>query len=253
MWKKQTLQHSPTVRHSLEANLRGEVSPFNLSAFGVKIGVHNWSHGIEEKSNKYLSPENAVKVFMQKLNDGADSNRPQGEQDVVAVMVATSDIDSFISTLEQVAILLPEPVFKQAYDYAKSSKSLADTKMVKTPQITHPAFAKPADITPQSARELQGIMRNVASSAVSGGDPTAIIEQLKQRKAERQAQNQQRIEKLLNASAQVYGFTARGFLPEIAASMNKNVPNASHIFTACICFIGDDLSNIRGMMRDVTE
>lgn len=252
MWLQQRLQHSPRVQHAIAANQRGEVSPFSLSVTGVKIGVHNWSHGITEKSNKYLSPENAVKVFVQKLTDYADANRPKGVQDVVCVMVATPDIDSFIATLEQVAILLPEPVFKQAYDYAKSSKALADTKMVKTPPIAHPAFAQSADITPQSARELQSIMRNVVAGAMSAasGDPTAIIDQLKQAKARRAAENQQKVQKILNANAVVYAFKGRGELEQIALQINKNVPDASHVFTACVCFIGNNLANIAEMLHD---
>ncbi|MCT8823052.1 hypothetical protein [Glaesserella parasuis] len=255
MWKKQRLQHSPQVKASLEANLRGDISPFSLSTNGVKIGVHNWSHGIEEKSNKYLSPENAVKVFMQKMTDYADVNLPKGVQDVVCVMVATSDIDTFIDTLNNVAVLLPEPTFKQACDYAKSSKTLADTKMIKTPQIAHPAFAKPADITPQSARELQSIMRNVVSGAMSAtaGDVSAVMAQLAQRKAERQAQNQQKIMRLLHTQATLYAFKARGELAQIAGQMNKNVPNASHIFTAAVCFIGANLNAIAGMLNDITS
>ncbi|MGX2949384.1 hypothetical protein ACWIUA_00550 [Ursidibacter sp. B-7004-1] len=252
MWQLRRLQHSPQVRQSLEANQRGEVSPFNLTSQGVKIGVHNWSHGIEEKSNKYLSPENAVKVFVKKLTDYADSNRPRGIQDVICIMVTTPDIEDFIAMLEKVAVLLPEPAFKQAYDYARSSKTLADTKMIKTPQIVSPAFAQSADITPQSARELQSIMRNVVSSATSAsaGDPSQIIEQLLQLKAEKQLKNQQKIDKILNTSAVVYAFSARGELAEVATLMDKNIPDASHIFTACVCFIGQNLTNILGMLNE---
>lgn len=252
MWKQQRLQHSPQARAALAANMRGEASPFNLSATGVKIGAHNWTHGIEERSNKYLSPENAVKVFVKKLTDYADPNLPKGEQDIVCVMVTAQEIDSFIATIENVAVLLPEPVFKQACDYAKSSKSLNDTKMVKTPQITSPAFAKEADITPQSSRMLQSIMRNSASAAQSGvaGDPLAKIEALKAVKARREAENQQKVEKLLNAQATVYGFSAHGEPAQIALELEKNLPNGTHIFTACVCFIGKDLNTIRGMLND---
>lgn len=252
MWQTYQLQHSRKVQESLAANLRGEVSPFDLSVTGIKIGVHNWSHGIEEKSNKYLSPENAVKVFCQKLTDYADPNRPKGVQEVVVIMVATAEIDAFIATLEQVAILLPEPAFKQAYDYAKSSKTLADTKMIKAPPITSPAFAKAADITPQSAREMQSVMRNVVAGAMSAatGDPSAVIEMLKEAKARRQAENQQKVSKILNAKAAVFGFKGRGELAEIALQMNKAVPNASHIFTAAVCFIGQNLANLAEMLNE---
>lgn len=252
MWQVYRLQHNNKVKQSLAANLRGEISPFSLSATGLKIGVHNWTHGIEEKSNKYLSPENAVKAFSKKFTDFADPNLPRGRQDVVVVMVTSTTIDGFIATLEKVALLLPEPTFKQAYDYAKSSKTLADTKMIQTPPISSPAFAKPADITPQSARELESIMRNVVAGAASaaGGDPSAVIAMLKEAKARRQAENQQKVEKMLNTQAEVYGFKVSGELSEIASQLNKNLPDAGHIFTACVCFIGATLSTIAEMLNE---
>lgn len=252
MWQRYQLQHNRKVQQSLAANLRGEISPFDLSVSGIKIGVHNWSHGITEKTNKYLSPENAARVFQQKLQDNADPNRPKGAQEVVGIMVASADIDGFIATLEQVAILLPEPTFKQAYDYAKSSKTLADTRMVKTPPIVSPAFAKPGDITPQSSREMQSVMRNVIAGAgsASGGDPAAVITQLQAVKARRKAENQQKVAKILSANATVFGFKRRGSLDELALMMGKNVPDARHVFTAAVCFIGQNLTNLAEMLHD---
>ena len=63
-----------------------------------------------------------MKALAAKLVDYADSNRPKGVQDVVVIMVTSSNIDQFIAELENVRELLPEPTFKQALDYAKSSK-----------------------------------------------------------------------------------------------------------------------------------
>lgn len=207
MWQQQTLQHSPQAREALEANLRGEQSPFDVS--GLKIGVHNWSHGLETKSGRYLSPENANKAFIAKMTDYADPNRPSGEIDVVVIMVTAANIEQFIAQMENVMLLLPEPDFKQAYDYAKAHQKLAETKMVKTPQIASPAFGQENDITPQSGRALQAIMRSTVANVMSG-DPFAAIDALLQQKARRQAENQQKVEKLLHTSAQVYAFQDRG-------------------------------------------
>ncbi|KMK52030.1 hypothetical protein RO21_03145 [[Actinobacillus] muris] len=248
MWQKQTLQHSSQAREALEANLRGEQSPFDVSLTGLKIGVHNWSHGLETKSGRYLSPENANKAFITKMTDYADPNRPRGELDVVVIMVTAANIEQFIAQMENVMILLPEPAFKQAYDYAKSHQKLAETKMVKTPQIANPAFGQESDITPQSGRALQAIMRSTVANVMSG-DPFAAIDALLQQKARRQAENQQKVEKLLHTSAQVYAFQDRGVLDVIALNLQKNVPSANNVFTASVCFIGKDLSNLRGMLN----
>ncbi|KMK52012.1 hypothetical protein RO21_03160 [[Actinobacillus] muris] len=249
MWQQQTLQHSPQAREALEANLRGEQSPFDVSLTGLKIGVHNWSHGLETKSGRYLSPENANKAFIAKMTDYADPNRPSGELDVVVIMVTAANIEQFIAQMENVMILLPEPAFKQAYDYAKAHQKLAETKMVKTPQIASPAFGQENDITPQSGRDLQGIMRGSLVANVASGDPFAVIDELIQQKARRQAENKQKIERILHTSAQVYAFQDRGVLDVIALNLQKNVPSANNVFTATVCFIGKDLSNLRGMLN----
>ncbi|WP_409500188.1 hypothetical protein ACJ7Z2_09990 [Mannheimia glucosida] len=252
MWKKQLLKLSPQAKIALDNNLKGVSTPFNLSVKGTKIGVHNWSHGTEAKSGKYLSPENAVKAFIKKLTDYSDPNRPNGEQDVVLIMVTASDIDVFIAQLERVSILLPEPTFKQALDYAKSAKTLQDTKMVKTPTISSPAFANAADITPGSARTMQSIMRNAQSmaNAAKSGNPMQAIQRLLQMKAQREQQNAAKLNQLLTAQAQIYAFTERGFLESATTKMHLNLPDAGNVFTACVMFVGGNLSSLKDMLND---
>lgn len=251
MWKKQKLKLSPQARTTLEQAQRGIISPFSLSAQGVKIGVHNWTHGIKEKSNRYLSPENAVKALSAKLVDYADPNRPRGRQDVIAVMITSNDIQDFISRLEKVSVLMPEPTFKQALDYAKSSKDLQETKMIKTPTIQSPAFAKPADITPAANREMQSILRNAmsAAKAASAGDPQSKLTALLNAKREKEQQNARRVAEMLETSVLVDAFIASDFLESADAQIKLNIPPASNVFTACVMFIGADLSTIKGMLN----
>ncbi|HIF5506734.1 hypothetical protein [Pasteurella multocida] len=252
MWKKQKLKLAPQAKRTLEQAQRGNISPFSLSAQGVKIGVHNWSHGIKEKSNMYLSPENAVKALSAKLVDYADPNRPRGQQDVIAVMITSNDIQDFISRLEQVRVLMPEPTFKQALDYAKASKSLQETKMIKTPTIQSPAFAKSADITPGANREMQSILRNAmsAAKATSSGDPQAKLTALLAVKREKEQQNARRVAEMLDTSVLVDAFSVSDFLESADAQIKLNIPPASNVFTACVMFIGADLSTIKGMLND---
>lgn len=251
MWKKQKLKLSPQARTTLEQAQRGIISPFSLSAKGVKIGVHNWTHGIKEKSNRYLSPENAVKALSAKLVDYADPNRPRGRQDVIAVMITSNDIKDFISRLEKVSVLMPEPTFKQALDYAKASKDLQETKMIKTPTIQSPAFAKSADITPAANREMQSILRNAmsAAKAANAGDPQAKLTALLNAKREKEQQSARRVAEMLETSVLVDAFSASDFLESAEAQIKLNTPPASNVFTACVMFISADLSTIKGMLN----
>lgn len=252
MWKKQLLKLSPQARKTLDDAQKGIISPFSLSASGTKIGVHNWTHGIEEKSNRYLSPENAVKALAAKLIDYSDPNRPKGRQEVIAIMITSGNIEQFIHDLEKVRSLLPEPCFKQAYDYAKSSKDLQQTKMTKTPTIAHPAFCNAADITPGSNRIMQGILRNAVAgaNAIKTGDPSAVIQNLLKAKDAREQENKKKVNDLLVAEVQVWAFTENDLLEVAEAKMRINVPSAENVFTACLMYVGSDLSAIRGMLNE---
>lgn len=252
MWKKQKLKLSPQAKQVLDNAQRGMISPFSLSTTGTKLGVHNWSHGIKEKSNHYLSPENAIKALAEKLVDYADPNRPTGQQDVLVIMVSHSQLDRFLSELDAVRVILPEPTFKQAFDYAKSSQDLQATKMIKTPTMASPAFSKSADITPGSARVMQGILRNVVSAvnATQAADPSAIIEALLAAKREREARNQAQVAQLLASQAEVFAFSAHNFLDICEAQLKANIPAVGNVFTAAVMFIGNDLSSIKEMLHD---
>ncbi|MFD0966254.1 hypothetical protein ACFQ02_05230 [Seminibacterium arietis] len=250
-WQQKTLKLNQKAEQALKDNLNGKPTACNLTLKGIKMGVHNWTHGIEEKSNRYLSPENAVKALKAKLTDHADPNLPQSAVQIVAIMVTSPSLDDFITACEQVQILLPEPVFKQAYDYAKASRTLQDSKMIKTPTIASPAFSKPADITPQTSRQLQGILRNAqaVATASQAADPFTALAKLKEAKKARDQQNQQQVQKLLATSVKVYTFQGDGMAAS-AVQIEKNIPTSQHIFTACLMFIGEDLTNIKGMLHD---
>lgn len=247
MWQQKQLKVSEQVETAL---MNGK--NINLTVKGTKIGVHNWTHGIEEKSNRYLSPENAVKVFADKMLDYSDPNRPKDRQDIIAIMVTSSNIDEFILQLESVQVLLPEPCFQQALDYAKSSRNLADSKMIKTPTIASPAFNQSADITPGSNRTLQSILRNANSiaNAAKTRDPMIAIQNLLKLKQQREQQNQQKVKQITSAQGSIFAFSTQDFLENAQAKMRVNIPSASNVFTACVLFIGQDLSAIRGMLYD---
>ncbi|MEE6086755.1 hypothetical protein [Avibacterium paragallinarum] len=249
MWKKQQLQLPPQTKTALQNVQKGITSPFSLSVQGTKLGVHNWTHGIREDSGRYLSPENAVKVIQAKFTDYSDPHRPKGEVQCVAIMITAAKIADFITALENAAVLLPYPEFKQALDYAKSQQTLSDSKMIKMPTIGNPSFLPSADITPQSARTLQAVMRNANATASQNLDPMAMLAELKAKKAEREQKNQEKTTALLNASVEAYCYTKKAHLEQIALEINQHIPNASNIFTALLVFIGEDLTNLKEMMR----
>ncbi|MEX4017394.1 hypothetical protein MZA95_06935, partial [Haemophilus influenzae] len=94
--------------------------------------------------------------------------------------------------------------------------------------------------------------RNATSAAVAEQtkDPMAMIEALKAAKKERDKANNEKVEKMLNTSANVYAFVVSDYLEIAESKMKVNVPKSSNVFTACVMFIGSDLTNIRGMLQN---
>lgn len=248
-WALKNLALPQGAKKALEDSQKGVATPFSLSIQGQSIGVHNWTHGKQEKSNKYLSPINAIAAIAAKLSDYRDENRPKTEQDCILIMITADNIGAFIAELEKVAVIMPDPVIKQALDYAKSSKDLETVKMIKTPQISHPCFGKLADITPQSARSLNSLMTNAQAANEQTGDPFAVLEQLKEHKAKKEQKNAEKLTALLNANAKVYAYSDRGLLDAIALNIIANVPQASNGFTVCLCFVGDNLSQFKELLK----
>lgn len=211
---------------------------------GFKIGLHNWTHGINTLNGRFLSPENAIKALSEILNH-SDNGKPKGELDIVVLMVAKTTVEAFKKDVEQLSLILGESSLKQAFDYAKASENLAESKMIKVEGGSGSSFSRMADLTPKSGRMLQAMARK----AESGGDPFKAIEKLKQRKAQREAEKQQEMQRIKNAKATVYAFISRGELDEIAFKLSENIPESESIYTACLCYVGDNLSNLKELLR----
>ena len=77
-----------------------------------------------------------------------------------------------------------------------------------------------------------------------------MIEALKAAKKERDKANNEKVEKMLNTSANVYAFSVSDYLEVAETKIKLNVPTAGNVFTTCVMFIGTDLTNIRGMLQN---
>ncbi|MDP8173692.1 hypothetical protein QJU93_10025 [Pasteurella skyensis] len=250
-WQHSTIALPNNIKEALKQNQRGQVTHFNATATGVKFGVHNWTHGKKEQSNSYLSPENAVNAIAKKLTDFNDDNRPTGQQEFVVLMITRSSINAFIQDLESITQIMQEPVFKQSLAYAKASKNLNKTKMVKTSALSSPCFSQQADITPSFARTIQTVMRNATALANSATQQNLdnAINGLKALKKQQDKSNNEKVKALLSARCQLFSFVAKGELSQIATQLKQNLPSQGNPFTACLVFIGQDLTNIKGLIN----
>ena len=246
MWQRCNLQ-LPTT------NTRGGNASFLLS--GTKIAVHNWTHGKQEASGKYLSPENAAKVIAAKFGDYADPFRPKETVQVVGVLVTATTAEIFIEQLAQLAHILDYSEVKQALSYAKAYENLQTTKMVKMPVVSSPAFGAVGDLTPTIGRMMeQTLGRMMDSLHTDVLDPFALITQLQAVKKAREQANADFLQKVSEMRPlEIWAFQAQGQLDVIAQNLQQNIPTAENIYSFLMFFVGENLSGLQQLLRATDE
>nr|WP_247645954.1 hypothetical protein [Haemophilus influenzae] len=161
MWKQQKLKLSPQAKTTLQNAQKGIISPFSLSVSGTKLGVHNWSHGIKEKSNHYLSPENAVKALAAKLVDYAEECCKMQKRNP-SVQLALNGTPIYLNN-----ILMSVSVKREEKDMSgqKSSTKKSD-KGVKAKELSVTGFI------PYNRKEWLTQLFNLAEAETGKGEQT---------------------------------------------------------------------------------
>ncbi|WP_458118811.1 hypothetical protein OF381_10555 [Mannheimia haemolytica] len=249
MWQKKKIKLPYQALDILTGKSNSDLS---LSVKGQKIAVHNWTHGKQEQSGRYLSPENAVKVVAKKFTDYADPNRPQGQMQVVCFLATSSGQKDFIEQLERMSGILDYSEVKQALSYAKAYAELENTKMVKMPMISSPAFATDADLTPSIARKVSNAVSHGKNSS-SISDPFDIINQLKAKKQAKEQAKVEEVKKLVGNEVTIWAFAGEGLLDYISLELQKNLPTAENIYSFLLVFIGENLTGLTGLLNEVDE
>lgn len=219
-----------------------------LQVSGSKIAVHNWTHGKQEASGRFLSPENAINAVRSKFTDYSDRNRPNGEADLVIIMITSTGYNDFISRLEGLASLLDYSEVKQALGYAKAYQGLEITKMVRPPVVQFPAFSEQTDLTPSIGRKLQAV-KNALNLTPLTDDLFGAIEQLKALKAEKLKAQAEQLKQLGKIETEAWIFSERGYLDVIAENLSADLPTAENIYTFLIAFTGENLAILKELVK----
>lgn len=225
---------------SKKLTLSGDVGAIICSV----LAVHPWTPGAgkQESSGMYLSPENAIEWAAKKLA-GAPSSL-----DVSAILFTAPTLSAFVGVLASAAEIFPVTQLTQVWRRANSALSLLETRM----QIPAAAGGLPAAAalsvqTLRQAGAAQALISSAGSSLPGVGEALALF---KSQRASLLADAQKQLQQLTGASLDVRAVSTVRNTPGAVKAMRDDIPDPDHVFTLCMVFAGEDLSALRGMLKD---
>ncbi|HDR2511730.1 TPA: hypothetical protein QCI25_000461 [Enterobacter ludwigii] len=228
MWSSKTLTVSPAAAGVICSVLA--VSPWTPGA------------GIQERSGVYLSPENAIEWAAKKLA-GAPSSL-----DITAILFSAPTLPAFVDVLATAAAIFPVTQLTQVWRRAGSALNLPETRM----QIPAMAGGLPAAAA-LSVPTLRQAGAAQALISAAGGSLPGIGEALAAFKAQRAnllAEAQKQLQQLSGQRLTVRAVSTVRNTAGAIREMREDIPAPDHVFTLCLVFAGEDLSPLRGMLRD---
>ncbi|EPF0941431.1 hypothetical protein [Klebsiella michiganensis] len=209
------------------------------------LAVNPWTPGAghREKSGIYLSPENAIEWAAKRLV-GASSSL-----DIVAVLLTAPTLETFTRELSVFHEVFPLPEVGAIWRRATTAVSLEISKM----QIPARASGFPSPM-PLSVASLRGASAAAALlNSVQGGGGGSLADELETFRAQRAAVIAAAQESLNSITAQaieVHAVSTIGSTTGAVREMRDGIPNPDHVFSLCLVMAGDDLTEIRRMLRD---
>jgi len=220
------------------------ISPDAAGVVCSVLAVNPWTPGAgkQESSGVYLSPENAIEWAAKKLA-GAPSSL-----DITAMLFSATTLPAFVDVLATAAAIFPVTQLTQVWRRAGSALNLLETRM----QIPAMAGGLPAAaaLSVPTLRQA-GAAQTLISAA--GGSLPGIGEALAAFKAQRAdllADAQKQLQQLSGQRLAVRAVSTVRNTAGAIREMRDDIPAPDHVFTLCLVFAGEDLSTLRGMLKD---
>jgi hypothetical protein len=208
------------------------------------LAISPWTPGAgkQESSGVYLSPENAIEWAAKKLA-GAPSSL-----DVTAMLFSAPTLPAFVDVLATAAAIFPVTQLTQVWRRAGSALNLLETRM-QIPAMAGglPAAAALSVPTLRQAGAAQALISAAGGSLPGIGEALAAF---KTQRANLLADAQQQLQQLSGQSLAVRAVSTVRNTAGAIREMRDDIPAPDHVFTLCLVFAGDDLSTLRGMLKD---
>ncbi|MEX6277076.1 hypothetical protein [Providencia hangzhouensis] len=225
-------------------SLPAGLSPVQCSTFIA----HPWAVGVgqQQETGFYLSPENAIKHLSDKLslvNSG---------QDVLVMMLTAKTLSEFISTLAIAALGFPLPALTQVSRQAVSYRNLATTKMqLPAPPENIPTLAPLSVSTTRLAIAAEQCQKAIqqANQPQSLDAITVHLQRFKHARETALQQVQSQLVQLQGQSFSVWVHSTEKDTQLAKTQLSNDIPDGDRVFTLAMMFIGEDLSQLRQMVK----
>lgn len=240
-------------RHSLSSEaeallgLRDDLTALLVSGTVLSATPYQFQVGEKLDSGSYLSPTNAVKTLVAKLRDLADTHRPKGQLNVVAIMITAQSISEFFTKLQQITSVLTLPDWCQVARQAKALVNNSSNKLHQPAAIVQPRFKPSATLNTQPMGDYfdqQNAQLVTLESLAS--DSTNVIGKLQALAAKRSntlADVSQTINALKAVQGSVYSAQFSGSAESVATQLqNAGVPNNHQLTMASLLISNEPLT-----------
>lgn len=232
-------------RHSLNSEaqallgLRDDLSDLLVNGTVLSATPYQFQVGDKLDSGRYLSPENAVKTLVAKMRDFADTHRPKGQLNVVAVMLTAQSIEQFSSQLQAITSVLTLPEWCQTARLVKALTGNEQTKLHQPTAIVQPRFKPLATLNAQPLGDYFSEQNSqIATLESLASDSTNVIGKLQTLAAKRTntlADVSQAINALKAVQGSVYSMQFSGSAESVATQLhNASLPNNHQLTIASL-------------------
>lgn len=208
------------------------------------LAAHPWTPGAgkKESSGCYLSPENAITWIAGKLA-GAPS-----DLDVTAMLLTAPSLTSFAAVLATVAEVFPLAQLTQTWRRASVAMTLETSKM----QLPASMGGLPAAsaLSVSTLRQAMAAQAVITAGSAAGGDLSGALSAFREKRASLLASAQKQLQELTGATLDVWTVSAIRNTAGAVQEMRDGIPDPDHVFSLCLVFAGEDLSELRGMLQD---
>ena len=217
------------------------------SVICTTLTAHPWALGVGQKQETgfYLSPENAIKHLVNKLQQANSTH------DVLVMMLTAGTLDEFILTLELAAKSFPLSELEQVSRKAKSYLSLANSKM-QIPSIPGGLpNAAPLSLSTLRAASRAEQLKNTLEQTEQNQSMASVnqlMQQFAQTRLSALQQAQKQLEQLQSGRFSVWVHSTEHDSQLAHMQLLDNIPDSDHVFTLAMMFVGDDLSALRAMV-----
>lgn len=220
--------------------LSGDVSSIICSI----LVAHPWTPGAgkKESSGHYLSPENAISWTAGKLA-GAPS-----DLDVTAMLLTAPSLTSFAAVLATAAEVFPLAQLTQTWRRASAAMTLETSKM----QLPASMGGLPAAsaLSVPTLRQATAAQAVITAGSAAGGDLSGTLAAFREQRASLLTSAQKQLQELTGATLDVWTVSAIRNTAGAVQEMRDGIPDPDHVFSLCLVFAGEDLSELRGMLKD---